>query len=106
MDGWTAGGGGGGGGPPAAAPAAPAPETASSQPPSNDGSGWQTAGHDHKKTQSRAGEEQPVLAYIKNVTEKVDANLLKQTLTRFGKLKHFDVSRQKVSSHWVMVVSP
>lgn len=83
-----------------AAPASttPAPENAPSQPPSNDGSGWQTAGHDHKKTQSRAGEEQPVLAYIKNVTEKVDANLLKQTLARFGKLKHFDVSRQKVSN--------
>ncbi|KAI9041697.1 NTF2 and RRM domain protein [Aspergillus affinis] len=75
--------------------AAPAAENVSSQPPSNDGSGWQTAGHDHKKTQSRAGEEQPVLAYIKNVNDKVDANLLKQTLTRFGKLKHFDVSRQK-----------
>ncbi|TPR07023.1 RNA recognition motif family protein [Aspergillus niger] len=53
-----------------------------------------TAGHDHKKTQSRAGEEN-VLAYIKNVTEKVDASLLKQTLSRFGKLKHFDVSRAK-----------
>ncbi|KAH8430397.1 NTF2 and RRM domain protein [Aspergillus melleus] len=78
-----------------AAPATPAPENVPSQPPSNDGSGWQTAGHDHKKTQSRAGEEQPVLAYIKNVNEKVDANLLKQTLTRFGKLKHFDVSRSK-----------
>ncbi|PYI12153.1 hypothetical protein BO78DRAFT_302218 [Aspergillus sclerotiicarbonarius CBS 121057] len=82
----------------AAAPApasAPAPEAAPSQPPSNDGSGWQTAGHDHKKTQPRAGEEQNVLGYIKNVTEKVDAGLLKQTLSRFGKLKHFDVSRQK-----------
>ncbi|KAA8647564.1 hypothetical protein EYZ11_006999 [Aspergillus tanneri] len=71
------------------------PESAPSQTPSNDGSGWQTAGHDHKKTQSRAGEEQPVLAYIKNVTEKVDQGLLKQALLRFGKLKHFDVSRQK-----------
>ncbi|PWY79562.1 hypothetical protein BO70DRAFT_50389 [Aspergillus heteromorphus CBS 117.55] len=93
------------------APAAPAPvasstqstatpppvttESVPSQPPSNDGSGWQTAGHEHKKTQSRAGEEQNVLGYIKNVTEKVDAVLLKQTLSRFGKLKHFDVSRQK-----------
>ncbi|PYH79639.1 NTF2-domain-containing protein [Aspergillus uvarum CBS 121591] len=87
----------------AAAPApaqAPAPvhaaESAPSQPPSNDGAGWQTAGHDHKKSQSRAADEQNVLAYIKNVTEKVDASLLKQTLSRFGKLKHFDVSRQKV----------
>ncbi|PYH98369.1 hypothetical protein BO71DRAFT_58275 [Aspergillus ellipticus CBS 707.79] len=78
-----------------ATPPPAATEAVPSQPPSNDGSGWQTAGHEHKKTQSRAGEEQNVLGYIKNVTEKVDAGLLKQTLSRFGKLKHFDVSRQK-----------
>ncbi|KAF7593174.1 hypothetical protein BBP40_011887 [Aspergillus hancockii] len=74
---------------PAPAPA-PVGENTPSQPPSNDGSGWQTAGGDHKKTQARAGDDQNVLAYIKNVTDKVDANLLKQTLSRFGKLKHFD----------------
>jgi hypothetical protein len=33
---------------------------------------------------------------MKNVNEKVDAALLKQTLTRFGKLKYFDVNRPKV----------
>lgn len=80
----------------APAPATPAPENAPSQPSSNDGSGWQTAGHDHNKRQSRAGEDQNVLAYIKNVNEKVDAALLKQTLSRYGKIKYFDVSRQKV----------
>ncbi|KAL2863479.1 NTF2 and RRM domain protein [Aspergillus lucknowensis] len=81
---------------PATTPApAPVTESAPSQPSSNDGSGWQTAGHDHKKSQVRSGEDQNVLGYIKNVTEKVDANLLRQTLSRFGKLKHFDVSRQK-----------
>ncbi|KAB8267497.1 hypothetical protein BDV30DRAFT_36998 [Aspergillus minisclerotigenes] len=82
---------------PTAAAATPTPATDStpSQPPSNDGSGWQTAGHDHKKTQPRASDDQNVMAYIKNVTDKVDATLLKQTLSRFGKLKHFDVSRQK-----------
>ncbi|GFG06408.1 putative G3BP-like protein [Aspergillus udagawae] len=92
---------------PAPAPSQPAPTAASApaaaaaaestteQPTSTDGAGWQTAGHDHKKTQSRAAEEQNVLAYIKNVNEKVDASLLKQTLSRFGKLKYFDVSRQK-----------
>lgn len=80
---------------PSAAPSTtPAPESAPSQPSSNDGSGWQTAGHDNKR-QSRAGDDQNVFAYIKNVTEKVDAALLKQTLSRFGKLKYFDVSRQK-----------
>ncbi|OJJ44870.1 hypothetical protein ASPZODRAFT_639346 [Penicilliopsis zonata CBS 506.65] len=81
---------------PAAAPAAAAAETGSSQDATNDNSGWQTAGADNKKTQARAGEEQNVLAYIKNVTEKVDATLLRQVLSRFGKLKYFDVSRQKV----------
>jgi hypothetical protein len=85
---------------PAATPATPTPapvaESVPSQPSSNDGSGWQTAGHDHKKSQARSAEDQNVLGYIKNVTDKVDANLLRQTLSRFGKLKHFDVSRQKV----------
>lgn len=33
---------------------------------------------------------------MKNVNEKVDAGLLKQALTRFGKLKYFDVNRPKV----------
>ncbi|KAF7712346.1 Uncharacterized protein PECH_003338 [Penicillium ucsense] len=60
--------------------------------------GWQTAGADHKKTQSRAAEDQVVLGYMKNVTEKVDAGLLKQTLARFGKLKYFDVNRPKNSA--------
>ncbi|RHZ68162.1 hypothetical protein CDV55_103151 [Aspergillus turcosus] len=78
-----------------AAPAAAAAESTPEQATSTDSAGWQTAGHDHKKTQSRAGEEQNVLAYIKNVNEKVDASLLKQTLSRFGKLKYFDVSRPK-----------
>ncbi|KAL4938578.1 hypothetical protein BDV06DRAFT_50289 [Aspergillus oleicola] len=85
--------------PSAPAPAAPAAatttETVPSQPSSTDGSGWQTAGHDHKKSQARAGDNQAVLGYIKNVTEKVNADQLKETLERFGKLTHFDVSRQK-----------
>ncbi|KAJ5709601.1 hypothetical protein N7493_009892 [Penicillium malachiteum] len=82
--------------PVAAAPTpAPAAETRSQDASSNDSAGWQTAGADHKKTQSRAGEEQTVLGYIKNVTEKVDPAQLKQTLSRFGKLKYFDISRPK-----------
>ncbi|KAJ5934618.1 hypothetical protein N7466_004165 [Penicillium verhagenii] len=79
----------------AAAPAAvPAAETRSQDAPSADAAGWQTAGAEHKKTQSRA-EEQVVLGYMKNVTEKVDFALLKQTLSRFGKLKFFDINRPK-----------
>lgn len=73
--------------------AAAAPENAPTQPASNDTSGWQTAGHDHKK---RSGEEQSAHAYVKGVTDKMDANVLKQTLSRYGRLIHFDVSRPKV----------
>lgn len=78
----------------AATAAAPVATEARPQEGSTD-AGWQTAGHDHKKSQPRAGEE-TVLAYIKNVNDKVDASLLKQVLSRFGKLKYFDVSRPKV----------
>lgn len=79
------------------AAAAPAPsDTASAGQQSSDGAGWQTAGGDHGRRQPRAGEEQKVSAYIKNVTEKVDAAQLKATLSRFGKLLYFDVNRQKV----------
>lgn len=76
--------------------AAPAAETPAQDAPATDSAGWQTAGADHKKTQSRAGEDQVTLGYIKNVTDKIDAGQLRQTLGRFGKLKYFDVSRQKV----------
>lgn len=37
------------------------------------------------------------LAYVKNVTEKVETAALKSTLEKFGPLEYFDVSRQKVS---------
>ncbi|KAJ5580946.1 hypothetical protein N7450_007247 [Penicillium hetheringtonii] len=78
---------------PAAASTAPAAEARSQE--SAPADGWQTAGSDHKKTQSRAGEQQTTLGYIKNVTDKIDANALKQTLSRFGKVSYLDVSRQK-----------
>ncbi|KAJ6107677.1 hypothetical protein N7523_009000 [Penicillium sp. IBT 18751x] len=78
----------------AAAAAAPAAKAVPKQASSNE-AGWQTAGADHKKTQSRAGEEQTVMGYIKNVTDKVDAELLETVLSRFGKLKYIDVNRSK-----------
>ncbi|KAJ5099289.1 hypothetical protein N7532_006290 [Penicillium argentinense] len=80
----------------AAAPAARAPTTEArpQEAAPTDGSGWQTAGAEHKKTQSRA-DEPPTHGYIKNVTDKVDYHALKQTLARFGKLNYFDISRQK-----------
>lgn len=77
---------------PAAATPAPAEAARSQEAPSTE-AGWQTAGDGHKKSQPRV--EETVLAYIKNVNDKVDASLLKQTLARFGKLKYFDVSRPK-----------
>ncbi|CRG86654.1 Putative G3BP-like protein [Talaromyces islandicus] len=77
------------------AAAVPAEASTSSQQSSTDGSGWQTAGHDHGKKQSRAGDDNKHPAYIKNVNEKVDASLLKTVLSRFGKLTHFDVNRSR-----------
>ena len=64
--------------------------------------GWQTAGQEHSRKQHRqqpsslGSQSETTSAYIKNVTEKVDASLLKQTLSKFGKLAYFDVSRPKV----------
>ncbi len=90
--------------PPAPAPAsAPLAENSPNQAQPGAGNGWQTAGHDHTKRQARpqsisgAGENANVLGYVKNVTDKVDASILKTTLQQYGKLAYFDVSRQKVS---------
>ena len=77
-----------------------------SQGPTNPG-GWQTAGQDSGRKQGRqqsgsvsggTNEKTTVHGYIKNVTERVDASLLKNALAKFGKLEYFDVSRPKVSS--------
>lgn len=100
--------------PKAAPPAAAAPSNTSpprspsddapNQPPPSPGAGWQTAGQDSAKRQSRqqsipaVGDKENVLGYVKNVTERVDASLLKSTLLSYGKLAYFDVSRQKVFS--------
>lgn len=81
------------------APAEPIPSPASS------GSGWQTADHSKKQNrpQQRIGEQH--LAYVKNVTSKVDENLLRSTLEKYGNLKYFDVSRQKVKRSHLRSVS-
>ncbi|KZZ88553.1 NTF2 and RRM domain protein [Ascosphaera apis ARSEF 7405] len=99
----------------AAKPAAPAPSTASGE--------WQTvAGNEHhvRRQSTRGGgagglgrggaaageassaaphnvtdSENNTFAYIKNVNEKVDAALLKATLSKYGPIKDFDVSRPK-----------
>ena len=63
--------------------------------------GWQMADHGKKQKGAQAvtATAGNTLAYIKNVTEKVDAFLLKETLEKFGKLKYFDVARPRVSCY-------
>ena len=92
--------------PAAATPASAAtPPTDDSQPLPSPG-GWQTAGQEHKSKVTRAqstsvsvpnGREGFIKAYIKNVTSKVDEAVLRSTLSKYGKLEYFDVSRPKVS---------
>ena len=70
----------------------------------NGNSGWQMAGSDNNKKQGRqhgtspsvSGNQEVFLGYVKNVTDKVDASILKSTLSQYGKLLYFDVSRPKV----------
>ena len=85
-------------------PATPSSDDLSSQPLPSPG-GWQTAGQDTSKRQTRqqsnsvsggTSERGNILGYVKNVTERVDAAELKNTLNQYGKLEYFDVSRQKV----------
>ena len=70
--------------------------------PPNGNAGWQMAGNENGKRQGRQqslsgqNDKDTVLGYIKNVTERVDASLLKNALLGYGKLVYFDVSRQKV----------
>ena len=77
-------------------------DDAAGRPQQNGNAGWQTAGTDSSKRQSRqqsisgSPEKDNVLGYVKNVTEKVDASLLKSALLQYGRLVYFDVSRQKV----------
>ena len=71
--------------------------------PQNGNSGWQTAGAENSKKQGRqhsqsvSTSQENVLGYVKNVTDKVDASILKTTLAQYGKLVYFDVSRPKVT---------
>lgn len=88
-------------------PAANEENTAKAQ--QNGNSGWQMAGSDNNKKQGRqhgssssvSGTPEVFLGYVKNVTDKVDASILKNTLSQYGKLNYFDVSRPKVGPHYV-----
>lgn len=59
---------------------------------------WQMAEHSKKqnKPQPKSSAEQNALAYIKNVNEKIHASDLRAELEKYGELKYFDVSRQRV----------
>ena len=83
----------------------PSTDDTTSQALPSPGAGWQTAGQDNVRRQARqqansvsggAGEKGNILGYVKNVTDKVDAAELRNTLNQYGKLEYFDVSRQKV----------
>ncbi len=87
-----------------AAKSAPAPTSAPAHPAAEkdkDNSGWQTAGSDNVKRQNRPQsisgplEKEGTMGYVRNVTEKVDAQELKEALASFGKLIYFDVNRSK-----------
>lgn len=83
-------------------PPASANEDAPAKTQQNGNAGWQMAGSDNSKKQGRqhsqsvSGSQENVLGYVKNVTDKVDASILKTTLAQYGKLVYFDVSRPKV----------
>ena len=85
-----------------ASPPASTSEDVPSRPQANGNTGWQTAGQDSSKRQNRQqsvsgnADKDHVLGYVKNVTDKVDASLLKAALAEHGKLVYFDVSRPKV----------
>lgn len=90
------------------APAAEKPVQRNEASPTHPGQGttsaWQTAGNEHTKRQTRpqsvagSGEKENVLAYVRNVTDKVSTDGLKAALQNYGELAYFDVSRQKVRS--------
>ncbi|KAL8708193.1 MAG: hypothetical protein Q9220_006863 [cf. Caloplaca sp. 1 TL-2023] len=82
------------------APAAPA-DDAQPRGQQSGSAGWQTAGPDSNRRQARGQsisgntDRETIHGYVKNVTDKVDASILKSTLIKFGKLAYFDVSRPK-----------
>ncbi|KAI4149115.1 MAG: hypothetical protein L6R39_002604 [Caloplaca ligustica] len=85
---------------PGSSPAA-ATDDSQSRSQANGNAGWQTAGTDNNRRQTRGQsisgnpERDTILGYVKNVTDKVDASILKDTLNGYGKLTYFDVSRTK-----------
>lgn len=96
----------------AAVPTGPAAYTAPEQnvemaAPSSSGSEWQTAGHEHRRQQSRAQPQQTPTdnkrGYIKNVTDAIDDASLSETLGRVAKPSVIDISRAKVRYATILI---
>jgi hypothetical protein len=89
------------------APAAATQETTPAAAASKDQNDeWQTAGADSKRQNrpvSISGPQETgregAMAYIKYVTDKVQADDLRAALAQYGELAYFDVNRQKVRPH-------
>ena len=86
------------------APAAASQETEPPSTPQSAGSEWQTAHrHDHSKKQPRpqATPAPPMnsRAYIKNIGDTIDQEMLRGALSKYGSLEYLDINRQKVSRH-------
>lgn len=103
------------------APIAPAavatPTTPAREPSPAEGSqegssgGWQTAGAEHSRKQSRSQAQPPsndgrVRAYVKNVYPEVGSDELKAALSKHGEIVYFDISRPKVCYSQLLNQSP
>lgn len=96
---------------PAQAQPAPAPATTEKDKEnSNPSGGWQNVGSDHAKRQNRPQsisappEKEGTMGYVRNVTEKVQADDLRAALSSFGQLIYFDINRSKVCAQQYTIV--
>lgn len=87
-------------------PAAPAPPaTEKDKENANPSGGWQNVSSDHAKRQNRPQsisappEKEGTMGYVRNVTEKVQAEDLRAALSSYGQLIYFDINRSKVSAN-------
>lgn len=91
----------------AAPPSAPSADREPSPTPSASqqraGSEWQSVGHEHGRRQNRPQATGPPpqndgsRAYIKNVSESITTEQLRDAMQKFGEVTYCDVNRQKVS---------
>lgn len=84
------------------APAVPAPQPSQATPSTSEPADkeWQTAGSDQKRqarpqSVSSPGHKDDTLGYVRNVSEKVTVDDLKNRLAGYGELVYFDVNRSK-----------